>query len=496
RTLDRYGISDRAGAAVASAVLQDVGIINTIDKTSIIDKNKIRRARSKKREGLLENNQNLSLRGLFFDGRKDETLKMEDSRRRKIREEHITLIKMPESVYLTHVCPESGTSSNIIKCILEYFDKSQITTDDLRVIGCDGTNVNVGKHSGIIVNLEKHLDRPLQWFICQLHTNELPLRHLINFLDGSTTGPKDLCGPIGQALKGCESLPIVDFNIIESNMPVLDESVSTELSTDQKYLFDICNAISKGTVNENLSKRSPGKIVHSRWLTTANRILRLYVSTAEPSENLVTLVTFILKVYSPMWFIIKAKPSCLQGAFNVWKMISLSRYLPERLKVVIDPVILRNSYFAHPENILLGMLGDTREHIRELAVRRILKARNCNKQQSRRKFEVPNSLNMGASSYMDLIDWSTSVITEPPLTMGLSGEVLNDIVKNPATSILSSEIKSYPCHTQAVERAVKIVTEASAAVCGGDNRDGMIRAKLESRGIMPSFGSKQDYKLD
>lgn len=208
RTLDRYSISDRAGAAIASAVLQDVGIIKNEDKSSIFDKNKIRRARSKKREGIIDGKQNSSLRGLFFDGRSDETLKMEDSRRRKVREEHITLIKMPESVYLTHVCPESGTSSNIIKCILEYCDKSHITTDDLRVIGCDGTNVNVGKHSGIIANLEKHLNRPLQWFICQLHANELPLRHLINFLDGSTTGPKGFCGPIGQALKGCERLSI------------------------------------------------------------------------------------------------------------------------------------------------------------------------------------------------------------------------------------------------------------------------------------------------
>ena len=49
-------MSDWAGAAVASAVLQDVGIINNEDKSSIIDKNKIRRAKSKKRESILDNN--------------------------------------------------------------------------------------------------------------------------------------------------------------------------------------------------------------------------------------------------------------------------------------------------------------------------------------------------------------------------------------------------------------------------------------------------------
>ncbi|KAG5897596.1 hypothetical protein JTB14_019544 [Gonioctena quinquepunctata] len=168
-------------------------------------------------------------------------------------------------------------------------------------------------------------------------------------------------------------------------------------------------------------------------------------------------------------------------------------FLPKNLKEVIDPVILR--YFAQPEDILLGMLGDTRHYIWELAVRRIFEARSSNIQQSLRQFEVPNSLNMNASSYMDLIDWSTLVITEPPLTMGYPVEVLIDIVKNPDTSMLFSEIKSYPCHTQAVERDVKIVTDASATVCGSGNRDGVMRAKLESRGIIPSFGSKQDYKL-
>ncbi|KAG5873660.1 hypothetical protein JTB14_021730 [Gonioctena quinquepunctata] len=142
------------------------------------------------------------------------------------------------------------------------------------------------------------------------------------------------------------------------------------------------------------------------------------------------------------------------------------------------------------------MLGDTRLHIRELAVRQIVKARSSNLQQSLRQFEVPNSLNINASSYMDLIDWSTLVITEPPPTMGLPVEVLIDIVKNPDTSMVFSEIKSYPCHTVVVERAVKIVKGASATVSSSENRDGVIRAKLELREIIPSFGSKQDYKLN
>ena len=41
RTCDRYSVSDRAAAAIASAVLEDVGLITNEDKTSVIDRNKL-----------------------------------------------------------------------------------------------------------------------------------------------------------------------------------------------------------------------------------------------------------------------------------------------------------------------------------------------------------------------------------------------------------------------------------------------------------------------
>ncbi|GBO08272.1 hypothetical protein AVEN_263177-1 [Araneus ventricosus] len=53
RTLDRFGISDRAGAAVVSAALQDVGIISESNVWNVVDRNKIRRGRTKARTTLL-----------------------------------------------------------------------------------------------------------------------------------------------------------------------------------------------------------------------------------------------------------------------------------------------------------------------------------------------------------------------------------------------------------------------------------------------------------
>jgi hypothetical protein len=340
----------------------------------------------------------------------------------------------------------------------------------------------------VIRLFEKSLNRPLQWFICLLHANELPLRHLIISLDGPTSGPKAFSGKIGSCLKNVEKMPVVSFQKIEFDCPVVEV---TDLSSDQAYLLRICSSIMTGNFPKVLEKKSPGALNHARWLTTANRILRLYVSTVNPSEVLLILVEFIMKVYAPMWFSIKSEPSCLMGAKHVFKTIKLTRYLPENLKQVIEPVINRNGFFAHPENVILSMLGDSRRNIRKQAVDHILRVRKKRKPEKEvRKFTVPK-INFDAKSYQSIVQWKTS--EEPPVTMYLSNEELKQIVIDPGEIL--SDIKGMPCHTQSVERGIKLVTEAAKLVCGSENRDAMIKVKQTSRAKMPKFDSKKEYVL-
>ena len=51
----------------------------------------------------------------------------------------------------------------------------------------------------------------------------------------------------------------------------------------------------------------------------------------------------------------------------------------------------------------------------------------------------------------------------------------------------------HPCHNQAVERHVKLVSEASAAVAGFKNRDELIRQKIRSRKLMKTFNTKRQF---
>lgn len=146
-----------------------------------------------------------------------------------------------------------------------------------------------------------------------------------------------------------------------------------------------------------------------------------------------------------MWFNITIEPSCLSGPNHLHKCIQLSRYLDDDLKSVIDPVIQRNAYFAHPENILLAMMKDKNKNIRELAVRRIIKARNQNKAQPIRKFVIP-PLNFEASKYYELIDWQMSQIFEPPVLIKYSQEELWQHAVD-ISSCLLDDFRKIPCHT-------------------------------------------------
>lgn len=196
---------------------------------------------------------------MYFDGRKDKTKVFEKVGDRNytkfVTEEHITLISEPGGTYFGHVVSDSASSRDISSAILSYLYNNSIDLHHLLAIGCDGTVVNTGSYGGVIRLLEEHLNRPLQWLVCQLHSNELPLRHLFQKLDGHTTGPHSYSGPIGKMLTSCETLPVVHFEPISADMPFPLITNKLALSKDQNYLLHICEAIKSGHCPEALAKK-------------------------------------------------------------------------------------------------------------------------------------------------------------------------------------------------------------------------------------------------
>ena len=77
--------------------------------------------------------------------------------------------------------------------------------------------------------------------------NELPLKKVLENLDGISIGPSERSGQVGNLLDKAESFEIVNFIPIESTtLP----NYTSQLSSDQKYLADIIIIIKTGIAPE------------------------------------------------------------------------------------------------------------------------------------------------------------------------------------------------------------------------------------------------------
>src|SRR6218665_181042 len=138
--------------------MHDLGLVSRIDRSKVIDRSKIRRERRKNRKELQLNGDQFDhsgLEGIFFDGRKDHTftqvLGVDNKYHRKtLTEEHISIVAEPGSSYFSHTTPQSGSSKDITESLVASLKELNAKTQNLEVVGCDGTNVNTGHTAGFV----------------------------------------------------------------------------------------------------------------------------------------------------------------------------------------------------------------------------------------------------------------------------------------------------------------------------------------------------------
>ena len=191
-------------------------------------------------------------------------------------------------------------------------------------------------------------------------------------------------------------------------------------------------------------------------------------------------------------------------------MQSVKRFPNARVKSIAMRVISYNAYSAHPENVLLCMLGDDDDDVRRIAVNKILNIRgrlpgfqidddfeggsveedeqpaeSTKNQSVGRRFCVPK-INLEANVYYRMVNLNSQDVTKPPVTKRMSVESIEQFRTKPLRL-------DHPCHNQSVERHVKLVSEASQTVAGFEKRDGLIRMKIKSRKLMKVFNTKKDF---
>lgn len=264
-------------------------------------------------------------------------------------------------------------------------------------------------------------------------------------------------------------------------------------STDEKYLYEISKAVATGNCPQALANKMPGMLHHARWLTKASRVLRLYVSSVEPSKKLIDIVWYIMKVYVPIYFGIKCKKSVVYSSIHFFNVLKYARYLSKNYFDIVKNVCKTNFYSAHPENLLLAMIFDDDPNVREKGYMTILRCREKFVENTLiREYTAPKIIfNESTEFYHEMIDWNNN-ITEPPFTRSISSNEITRLIHN-KSKIPDEDIILVPNHIQATERHVKLVTEVAKSVATKKRREGIIAAKIFSRQRRPKFDSKKDF---
>jgi hypothetical protein len=362
------------------------------------------------------------------------------------------------------------------------------STNSIEAVILDNTATNTGHHNGLCACLEKKLGRKIHMVGCLLHLNELPLRHLIKQLDGETISGNKLSGPIGQQLGGdfYRHEP-VNFVPVPTTLIRPPENVIQDLSTDQRLLLEYMSGISAGNIDVRFIKFKPGPVNHARWLTTAIRILILYTRTAEPTGVHKLLVQFIQTIYGPFWFKIKAEKSFTKAPKILFDMLQAVKGIDTETQLisgVLQQVFKRSAFAFLGENFLASLLYSDQEQHRQIAVNKILNIRQ-QAPMNPVSTAIPK-LNFTAEDWSTLIDVD-KVSFEPPCTRRFSVDELNDMV------ILPGCLPAIPIHTQSVERAVKLTTDACYITYSREKHHELIVAKLRSRKNRKRCDSKKDY---
>ena len=155
----------------------------------------------------------------------------------------------------------------------------------------------------------------------------------------------------------------------------LSDEVIRDLSTDQHYGYRIVMAIRNGSVSEQLGSLEIGPVNHSRWLTTANRVLRLYVSLHDleesDSQNLRLLAEFIVGVYYPCWFKIKVQHKWIEGPRHVLFQIKCLKSQDEVVREAVIPSVKRSAWYIQSEHIIQTLLCSKEQEERLIGIEKL-----------------------------------------------------------------------------------------------------------------------------
>ena len=174
---------------------------------------------------------------------------------------------------------------------------------------------------------------------------------------------------------------VSSFEAIPGTEPLIElpEEIVKQMSTDASLSYKLLCAIRSGELSPELSSIKFGNIVHSRWLTTGQSIMMLWMSEhtfkGEILQKFRMIFDFVCNVYFQMFFEIKVKHSIVEGLeHNITFLWILHAQPPEVVKAV-SPYVQSGAWSAHPEALLITLLLSKKKKERRFAVKKVLEVR-------------------------------------------------------------------------------------------------------------------------
>ena len=173
---------------------------------------------------------------------------------------------------------------------------------------------------------------------------------------------------------------------------------------------------------------------------------------------MIKIVEYILNVYIPTLLEVKKEWNIVNGSRNLFNLLKRGREFfaeDKERKDIFMNTILNNSYFLLQEHVTLGLLSDTRLPLRKLGKQLIIRAR---KQQPEiegvrqfTKIEKIEQCNEFTNDYPCFLDVrKMPLVTEPPPTMDLTIQQLDDIVNGHENVVDLCGLREIYCHTQVI----------------------------------------------
>ena len=208
---------------------------------------------------------------------------------------------------------EEGVSS-VIKALQEW------KINKKNIIGCvfDTTNTNSGWKSGIIVRLEKFLEKRIIHVYCRHHIFERMANDVINVYLGSSTAPEELSYKF--LIDNWNKLNLCDREVIQIEKRTQVEDIINFTTKMHKIDFrddyqEIVNLtlILLGAFPDNSSYtiRPPGSISHARWMAKilcefkivlfSTQLIKLRLITEDEANSHKQLTLFLILYYVKPW---------------------------------------------------------------------------------------------------------------------------------------------------------------------------------------------------